>query len=184
LFLPPDGDVVDQLEISVAEILAALGYDLVEFRQVGAAQRPLLQVRIDLPGSLGEAGVSSDDCVRASRALEQALEERGLVGALYTLEVSSPGDDRPLRKPADWRRFLGSRVKLKHQAVQGAVYGIIEEVDDISAQRTLVLVRPEDGTELMELDLAQMRDARLAPDTTPKPKPGKGGETARRQASK
>ena len=51
------------------------------------------------------------------------------------------------------------------------MYGIIEDVDDISAQRTLVRVRPEDGTELMELDLAQMRESRLAPDTTPKPKP-------------
>jgi ribosome maturation factor RimP len=178
LFLPPDGDVVDQLETSVAEILAALGFDLVEFRQVGAAQRPLLQVRIDLPGSIGAAGVSSDDGVRASRALEQALEERGLVGALYTLEVSSPGDDRPLLKAADWRRFKGFRVKLKHQAVQGTVYGVIEDVDDISAQRTLVRVRPEDGTELMELDLAQMRESRLAPDLKPKPKPGKGGQAA------
>lgn len=165
--------MADQLEASVAEILTTLGFDLVEFRQVGAAQRPLLQVRIDLPGSVGEAGVSSDDCVRASRALEQVLEERGLVGAQYTLEVSSPGDDRPLRNASDWRRFLGARVKLKHQAVQGTVYGIIEEVDDISAQRTLVLVRPEDGAEVMELDLAQMREARLAPDLKPKPKPGK-----------
>ena len=162
-----------QGEIAVSEILASLGYDLVEFRQVGTAQRPLLQVRIDLPGNIGAVGVSSDDCVRASRALEQALEERGLVGAQYTLEVSSPGDDRPLRNAADWRRFLGSRVKLKHQAVQGAVFGTVEEVDDISAHRVVIVVRPEDGTEPMSLDLASMREARLAPDLKPKPKPGK-----------
>jgi ribosome maturation factor RimP len=176
--------VADQLEAAVSEILASLGYDLVEFRQVGAAQRPILQVRIDLPGSIGAAGVSSDDCVRASRALEQALEERGLVGAHYTLEVSSPGDDRPLRNPADWRRFLGSRIKIRHHAIPGTTYGIIEEVDDISAQRVLVMVRPEDGTETMSLDLAQMREARLAPDLKPKPKPGKAAKPAAKKAEK
>ena len=159
--------MVDPLEHSVTELLAPLGFEVVEFRKVGTAERPLLQVRIDTP-----AGVSSDDCVRASRALEQMLEERGLVASRYTLEVSSPGSDRPLRNATDWRRFTGQRVKVKHQAIQGSVYGTIESVDDISAQRTLVLVRREDGEETMELDLAQMREARLAPDLKPAPKPG------------
>lgn len=174
---PPEGAVVvDPLEQSVTELLAPLGYEVVEFRKVGTPERPVLQVRIDTP-----AGVSSDDCVRASRALEQSLEERGLVGPRYTLEVSSPGSDRPLKTAADWRRFVGQRVKVKHQAVQGSVYGTIESVDDISAHRVLVLVRREDGEETMELDLAQMREARLAPELKPAPKPGK---TARRQDGK
>ena len=170
---------MEPLESAVNEVLAGLAIDLIEFRQVGSPQRPILQVRIDLPGNIGEAGVSSDDCVRASRALEQALEERGLVGAHYTLEVSSPGDDRPLRNAADWRRFVGKRVKIRHHAIQGTCLGIIEEVDDISAQRTLVMVRPEDDTETMSLDLAQMREARLAPDLKPKPKPGKAPKAER-----
>jgi ribosome maturation factor RimP len=168
--------VVDPLEQSVTELLVPLGYEVVEFRKVGTPERPVLQVRIDT-----SAGVSSDDCVRASRALEQSLEGRGLVGPRYTLEVSSPGSDRPLKTAADWRRFIGQRVKVKHQAVQGSVYGTIESVDDISAHRVLVLVRREDGEETMELDLAQMREARLAPDLKPAPKPGK---TARRQDGK
>ena len=184
MFLPLEGDLVDPLESAVNEVLTGLALDLIEFRQAGSSQRPIYQIRIDLPGNIGEAGVSSDDCVRASRALEQALEERGLVGAHYTLEVSSPGDDRPLRNPADWRRFLGSRIKIRHHAIPGTTYGIIEEVDDISAQRVLVMVRPEDGTETMSLDLAQMREARLAPDLKPKPKPGKAAKPASRPEAK
>ena len=172
--------MADPLESLVSETLSTLGYELVECRAAGSPQRPLLLIRIDLPGTNGEAGVSSDDCVRASRALEQALEERGLVGPAYTLEVSSPGLDRPLRKAADWRRFVGSRVKVRHEAVQGTVIGFVEGVDDISAQRTLIRVRREDGGETLELDLAQMREARLAPDLGPKPKPGKGGRAVGR----
>jgi ribosome maturation factor RimP len=171
--------VADPLEITLSEMLTPLGLELVEFRRAGAADRPIYQLRIDL--LTGEAGVSSDDCVRASRALEQQLEERGLVGPHYTLEVSSPGLDRMLKNAADWRRFVGERVKVKHEAVQGAVVGTIEGVDDISAHRTLVLVRREDGGETMELDLAQMREARLAPDTRPKPKPGKGPGKAKKK---
>lgn len=166
---------MDPLEQAVSELLASLGYALVEYKAAGSPQRPLLMLRIDLLTG-GEVGVSSDDCVRASRALEQALDERGLVGVEYTLEVSSPGLDRPLHTPADWRRFVGSRVKLRHQALPGTVIGFIEGIDDISAQRTLITVRREDGGETMELDLAQMREARLAPDLGPKPKPGKSAK--------
>ena len=165
MFLPLEGDLVDPLESAVNEVLTGLALDLIEFRHAGSSQRPIYQIRIDLPGNIGEAGVSSDDCVRASRALEQVLEERGLVGAHYTLEVSSPGDDRPLRNPADWRRFVGKRIKIRHHAIPGTTYGIIEEVDDISAQRVLVMVRPEDvddiGAAVLARDVAKQIEEEL-----------------------
>ena len=181
--------MAEPLESAVSEVITTLGYELVEFRQAGSPKRPLLQVRIDRLGEGGsprpaEGSVSADDCARASRALEATLEERGLVGAEYTLEVSSPGSDRPLKNAADWRRFLGQRVKVKHQAVQGTVYGTVEAIDDISAHRTLVTVRREDGTETMELDLALMREARLAPKFEAPPKPGKGDKAVGRSGGK
>lgn len=173
--------MVEPLESAVNEVVSALGFELVELRQAGAPERPLLQVRIDVAG-FPDKSVSADDCARASRALEEALEGRGLVGTVYTLEVSSPGSDRPLRHVADWRRFVGERVKVRHHAVQGSVYGFIEEVDDISAHRVLVMVRREDGEETMSLDLAQMREARLAPKFEPPKKPG--GKAAGRSGGK
>ncbi|MEO6067691.1 MAG: hypothetical protein ABIQ41_06890 [Gemmatimonadales bacterium] len=181
--------MVDPLETSTAELLASLGFELVEFHKVGSPERPILQIRIDLPGTVPGKTVSSDDCVRASRALERDLEERGLVGPQYTLEVSSPGFDRLLRNAADWRRFTGERVKFKHQAVQGATYGFIDGVHEISANRIEITIRPEGVDDTMILDLASMREARLAPDMSPKPKPGKTarepvGKTASGQVGK
>ena len=167
--------MADPLESLVSDTLTTLGFELVECRRAGSPQRPLLQVRIDLPSTNGEAGVSSDDCVRASRALEQALEERGLVGPAYTLEVSSPGSDRPLRTAADWARFRGERVKVKHRDFGGTRFGVVEAQGrtDAEAQGTTVEIRLEDGGELLALSLEGMKEARLAPKFEIPGKPGK-----------
>jgi ribosome maturation factor RimP len=59
-----------------------------------------------------------EDCAQVSRALERYLEDAGGVGERYVLEVSSPGIERPLRKPGDYERFAGREVSVKtHHAV-------------------------------------------------------------------
>ena len=93
----------DALEHVVVEGLDEVGYDLVELRQGGTRSRPVLEVRIDRRD--GEK-VTVDDCARASRALEARLDASALVAERYVLQVSSPGE-RPLRTPAEWRRFVG-----------------------------------------------------------------------------
>lgn len=169
--------MVDPLETAVEEVLTQLGYELVECRRVGSPQRPLLQVRIDHRGAdrpdvaIPDQSVTADDCVRASRAIEQTLESRGLVGAEYTLEVSSPGSDRPLRKAADWERFRGQRVKVKHRSFAGSRYGESQGRRDGEAE--VVLLRLEDGGEILALDIADMREARLAPKFEVPGRPGK-----------
>src|SRR5205814_861951 len=94
-------------DIVVAE-LDSLDLDLVELRRAGTKDRPLIEVRIDRRDGVG---VTVDDCARASRALEGKLDGSGLVPGRYELQVSSPGD-RPLRTPADWRRFAGRWVSV------------------------------------------------------------------------
>jgi ribosome maturation factor RimP len=172
--------VVDPLESAVTEVLSQLGFELVEFRRAGSPQRPLLQVRIehrgaDLPDvAVPAQSVTADDCVRASRAIEQSLEGRGLVGAEYTLEVSSPGSDRPLRGLEDWERFRGQRVKVKHRSFNGSRYGFIEEQrhSGTAAPGDEVAIRLEDGGEVLVLGLEGMKEARLAPKFEFKKKPG------------
>ena len=93
----------DELEHVVTEGLDEVGYDLVELRKGGTRSRPVLEVRIDRRD--GET-VTVDDCARASRALEARLDAGTLVSERYVLQVSSPGE-RPLRTPAEWRRFVG-----------------------------------------------------------------------------
>ena len=79
----------------------------VQFRR--EAQGMVLRVRIDRPGSgaTAEESVSVEDCARVSRDLSAILDVEDVVPTAYTLEVSSPGLDRPLRRADDYRRFAG-----------------------------------------------------------------------------
>jgi ribosome maturation factor RimP len=91
------------------------GFELVEveFRPEGG--RRVLRVYIDKPG-----GVTIDDCADMSNLLSTALDVADFISGTYYLEVSSPGIDRPVRKPEDFARFVGEPVKLRAQtAVQG-----------------------------------------------------------------
>ena len=74
----------------------------------------VLRVQIDRPGPAAtpEESVSVDDCANVSRDLSAVLDVEEIVPMAYTLEVSSPGLDRPLRHVADYRRFAGRQAKL------------------------------------------------------------------------
>ena len=94
----------------------AAGYGLeifdVQFRR--EAPGMVLRVRLDRPGpaATAEDCVSVDDCARVSRDLSAILDVEDVVPTAYTLEVSSPGLDRPLRGAGDYRRFEGRRAKV------------------------------------------------------------------------
>jgi ribosome maturation factor RimP len=94
----------------------------------------VLRVRLDRPGpsATAEDSVSVDDCARVSRDLSAVLDVEDVVAVAYTLEVSSPGLDRPLRHADDYRRFAGRRAKLvMREAVDGRTFvkGILGGVD-------------------------------------------------------
>ena len=108
----PVPDVARELESRID----ALGYELVDVEWSGSSRRPLVRIRIDLgPGKPGEA-VTVDDCARVSRALEAWIDELGAMPERYVLEVSSPGVDRPLRRPRDFERFVGKKIAVKGSA--------------------------------------------------------------------
>ena len=106
----------DGLEELVTTTLDEMGLDLVEVRHGGSRSRPTIDVRVERRDGMA---VTVDDCARASRALEARLDAEGNVGERYVLEVSSPGVERPLLKPADWRRFAGKRAKVLSDALGG-----------------------------------------------------------------
>jgi ribosome maturation factor RimP len=94
--------------------VAALGFELVELEQAGSKARPILRLAVDRPDSkAGEPGVSLDDCAAVSRALEPWLDQREGLSERYTLEVSSPGVERPLVRLRDWQRFAGAEVAVR-----------------------------------------------------------------------
>ncbi len=87
----------------------ALGYELVQLEFSSG----VLRVYIDAPG-----GIRVDDCAKVSRRLSAVLDADDAVEAEYSLEVSSPGLDRPLVRPAHFQRFCGhlARIVMKRNA--------------------------------------------------------------------
>src|SRR5438067_13352195 len=108
------GDVVEQVRSMAARVAAGYGLEIfdVQFRREGSGM--VLRVRLDRPGSAASAedSVSVEDCAHVSRDLSAILDVEDVVPLAYTLEVSSPGLDRPLRRPDDYRRFAGRLAKI------------------------------------------------------------------------
>ena len=96
------------------------------FGKGGTRIRPVLEVRIDRRD--GEK-VTVDDCARASRALEARLDDGALVAERYVLQVSSPGE-RPLRTPAEWRRFVGRWANVLAPDAGGRFEAEIVDVEE------------------------------------------------------
>jgi ribosome maturation factor RimP len=115
-------------------VAASYGLEIfdVELRREGGQQ--VLRVVLDRPGPnrTADESVSLDDCARVSEELSAILDVEDVVPAdRYTLEVSSPGLDRPLRHADDYRRFAGRRAKIvlsepvaRQTAFAGRVLGI------------------------------------------------------------
>src|SRR6218665_3092436 len=92
----------------VEQTVTALGYDLVDCER---SPKGLLRVFIDrLPNDPAGEYIVVDDCEKVTRQLQHLLEVEGC--AYERLEVSSPGLDRPLKKLADYQRFLGEEIEL------------------------------------------------------------------------
>jgi ribosome maturation factor RimP len=93
----------------IEPVVAAAGMDLESVRMSVAGKRRLLRIVVD-----GDGGVSLDDAADVSREISAMLDEVNALGEVaYTLEVSSPGVDRPLTEPRHWRRAVGRLVKVK-----------------------------------------------------------------------
>lgn len=147
---------------AVEKTVTGLGYDLVDTER---GPRGLLRVYIDklpaeTPASDAELYITVEDCERVTRQLQHVLEVEGC--AYERLEVSSPGLDRPLKKPADYLRFSGERIDLTlKQAFQGRKHfqGVLECLGD--GWRLIFSVDGMDHA--LEFSLDEVREARLVP---------------------
>ena len=106
--------VAEQTWDLAAPILENEGFELVDVEFVREGGRHVLRVFIDkLGGSAPGNGVSIDDCERASKAIDPAIEVADLIRTEYALEVSSPGIERPLTRPVHFERAVGQRVHIR-----------------------------------------------------------------------
>jgi ribosome maturation factor RimP len=141
----------EDLDRRIEQRVEALGYEFVELERAGSKARPILRLRVDVPGSEPGAGVSVDDCTRISRALEEFLDEDSDLSERYVLEVSSPGVERPLIRAADFERFAGKEIAVKlsgrledgSKRVEGELLGL-----DVQDGRERIRLRRQDGSEI------------------------------------
>lgn len=101
-------DVVTQISEIAQPILDSLGLELVDIEYRKEGHGMTLRLFIDKPG-----GIMLDDCADVSRELSEILDVEEIIASNYNLEVSSPGLNRPLTKPADFERYVGKLVKVR-----------------------------------------------------------------------
>jgi len=145
---------IAQFTTALAEpFAAAIGCAIWDVEYVKEAGGWYLRVYIDKP-----EGISISDCETVSRALSEALDESDPIEGSYTLEVSSAGADRVLKKPAHFSAFLGTMVDVK-------LYRAREGRKDLSGTLTayaddggVTITTPADGALVFEKkDVAQVR---------------------------
>jgi ribosome maturation factor RimP len=135
-------------------IAQSQGLEIVEIELLGGGKQRVLRIFIDKP-----EGVSHSDCEFVSQKVGDALDAEDLVpGENYTLEVSSPGVERKLTKPADYQRFSGQKAKIvMREAVEDQKYweGVLRGLEGEA-----VVIEPAEGR-LVHIPLAVIKRANL-----------------------
>ena len=162
------GFEVERVNEIAARVAASSGLEVVEVEMRGSGNQRMLRIFIDKPG-----GVTHEDCANLSREVGTILDVEDVVpGGSYVLEVSSPGLDRKLSRPADFQRFVGSRVKLTtRNPVSGSRHfaGKLESFHDgrlaldVSAPQKKAKAGPA-APQKLEIDFSNVEKANLVPE--------------------
>jgi ribosome maturation factor RimP len=151
-------EIAGQVATLAEPIAARCGLEVVDVELVGAGRHQILRVLVDRDG-----GAGVEDCARVSDALSRELDLYDLLADSYTLEVASPGLDRPLRRTGDFIRFSGRTVAVTAAApiegqrrFRGRLLGLVDG---------RVAIMLEDGRE-MRLAQDEIAQARLVVEMT------------------
>ena len=112
-------DATDRIQQIIAPSVEAMGYEIVRV-QVSGTQRPTLQVMAERKD---DAAMTVEDCADISRAVSALLDVEDPISCAYTLEISSPGIDRPLTRPKDFERFAGFEARIETRSPSTAASG-------------------------------------------------------------
>ena len=173
------GFELDQVREIVERVATPSGLEVVEVELRGSGKARMLRIVIDKIHGPGESstdklvGVTHEDCANLSREVGTILDVEDVIpGNSYLLEVSSPGLDRKLLRPADYERFSGSRVKLKtrnpvngNQHFEGRLRSFREGRLTLEVCTSRKKARPGDaGPQTLEIELANVEKANLVPE--------------------
>jgi ribosome maturation factor RimP len=152
----------ERVQTLIEPLVVARGLELVDVEQTGAT----LRVVVDRSG-----GVDLDALGEVTRSVSLALDEADPIGGRYTLEVSSPGIERPLRKPDHFQRAVGETVAVKTMSEIGGERRFEGEL--VAADDRAIVVRTAVPGGEHRLTYDDIAKARTVVDWTPAPKPGK-----------
>jgi ribosome maturation factor RimP len=145
--------LADRIEGLIVPSLDAMGYEIVRVQLTGGKRRTLQVMAERRDGR----PMTVDDCAEISRNVSAILDVENPISGAYTLEVSSPGIDRPLLRPRDYERFSGHQAKIE----------LLEPVDGRRRFRGRILgrdgdtVRLEVDDDIVELPIARIARAKL-----------------------
>jgi ribosome maturation factor RimP len=161
----------DRIAAAIEPVLASMGLELYDFNLAGPGRSRTLQVIVDREG-----GVDLDAITAASERISPVLDADARLLGPYALEVSSPGLERPLRRPDHFRRAVGETVTVKFHDAEGVqrLRGGLLEADDDG-----ICVDTGDGTERVRYD--DIVQARTVFEFGPAPKSGKSKKRAKKK---
>lgn len=166
--------------------IQALGLELLGVEYLPSPGGAVLRLYIDVPvetagDAEGEAPrmVGIEDCETVSREVSALLDVEDPISGHYTLEVSSPGVDRPLFTPAQFARFAGQDAKIVLKLPQDGRRRLQGRIVVVDGSRIDVELEAKPENLLLSIDFDNIEKARLVPDWAAlglvKEKPGKGG---------
>ena len=161
-------DRLETIRDVVEPVATALGLQIYDLVLAG----PEVRLILDRPG-----GVDIDTLERASRTVAPLLDELDDLTGPYTIEVSSPGVERPLRTLEHFAGAIGSEVSVKAPGPEGAMERLRGVLTGADADADTITIRLEGGDREIAIDTIDQ--ARTVFDWSPAPKPGKGSKPGR-----
>jgi ribosome maturation factor RimP len=147
---------MDQIEQVAAPVLSEHGAELVDATFVHEHGQWILRFYVDKAG-----GVTLDDCAGISEHLGRNLDATDIIKQSYSLEVSSPGINRPLKKEADYQRFIGEKVDVTLYAPLNGRRHFRGTLQSVNAGVVIVQEAPQQS---FALPLSDVAKARLDPE--------------------
>ena len=136
----------------IATVAKALGYEFVGLEWLRSDGNSLLRIYID-----SESGIHVDDCAKVSRQVSAMMDVEDPIQGEYTLEVSSPGLNRPLFELDQYRKFLGSQVRIRTRvpvAGQRNFKGVLLRVEETKV--ILLIEEQEHGLVFSNIEKAKL----------------------------
>ncbi len=149
--------LIEQIEQVAAPVLQEHQAELVDLVFVHEHGQWVLRFFLDKSG-----GITLDDCAKISDHLSRNLDASDVVKQAYSLEVSSPGINRPLKKEADYQRFIGERVDVRLYAPLNGRRHFTGTIQSVSGG-TVTIQEPQ-SQQVFQLPIADVAKAHLDPD--------------------